>query len=151
MDSKTDKVPFYKLKDSGNRRTFDSGAQRDRQRGKGRPVLMSPFALLRLSLIYEKGGEKYSERNYEKGMPLSEYLDSAFRHWLGVMFGKTDEDHAAMMAWNMFSFMHTQDCIRNGLLPKELDDLMDYLGGKEAFLRTLKHFEEIHPPRNKKT
>ena len=148
MALKGDKVPFYEIKDSGNRRLFDSGAQRDRQRGKGRPVLMSPFALMRLAAIYEKGGEKYSERNYEKGMPLSEYMDSAFRHLIKLMLGWKDEDHAAMLAWNMFSFMHTQDCINNGLLPKELNDTMDYTS-KEAFIKALAEFEKIHPPRNK--
>lgn len=139
----------YEVKDSGHRRVFNSGAQRDRQRGKGRPVLTSPFALIRLANIYEKGGEKYSERNYEKGMPLSEYLDSAFRHLIKLMLGWTDEDHAAMMAWNMFSFMHTQECIKAGLIPKSLDDLMDYTS-LEAFQKTLKDFEATHPPRNKK-
>ena len=53
----------FELKDSGDRQVFDSGAQRDRQGGKGRYDLISPYAVERLAIILERGAKKYNERN----------------------------------------------------------------------------------------
>lgn len=60
----------YITKDSGHRRVFSSGAQRDRAKGKGRYDLIGPFAIKRLTGIYERGAEKYSPRNYLRGVIL---------------------------------------------------------------------------------
>jgi len=68
------------LKDSGDRQSFESGAVRDIQVGKGRFDLISPFALLRIARVYEKGALKYAARNWEKGMPYGRFIDSALRH-----------------------------------------------------------------------
>lgn len=51
------------LKDSGEREKFDSGMVRDQRTGKGRFDLISPIALRRLAVIYEKGAIKYESRN----------------------------------------------------------------------------------------
>lgn len=118
---------MYELKDSGNRQTFGSGAQRDREVGKGRYDLVTPLAMKRLADIWEKGSLKYSARNWEKGMPLSRYVDSAMRHLFQFLEGRRDEDHAGQSAWNLLCLIHTEECINRGLLPKELNDLPNYL------------------------
>ena len=114
------------IKDSGHRRTFDTGAQRDRGAGKGMPALISPIFIDRLARLLEAGAAKYSARNWEKGMPLSEYLQSALRHLFQYLEGRRDEDHMAAAAFNVMAFIHTEEMVRRGLLPVELDDLPDY-------------------------
>jgi len=117
----------WKTKDSGHRRTFDTGAQRDRAKGKGRYDLISPFAIQRLCGVYERGAEKYSDRNYERGMPLAQYIDSAIRHLLQCLEGKLDEDHAGQALWNVASLIHTEELIKRGILSPDLNDLPCYM------------------------
>lgn len=120
----------YTLKDSGKRKKFDTGAVRDLREDKGRYDLISPIALRRLAIIYEKGAKKYSDRNWEKGIPICRYLDSAMRHIQQYMEGLRDEDHLSQAAWNLFCVVHTEVMIERGLLPKELNDLPNYVKKK---------------------
>ncbi len=114
---------FKTVKDSGERRKTETGAVRDRASGKGRFDLISPIALERLAKHYENGAKKYDARNWEKGMPLSWFLDSASRHINKYLSGDRSEDHWAAVAWNAFSFIHIEQMIRNAKLPKSFDDL----------------------------
>jgi hypothetical protein len=114
---------FAAVKDSGERRETITGAVRDRQKGKGRYDLLSTVGIRRLALHYEYGSFKYSARNWEKGMPLSWFIDSALRHLFSYLDGDRSEDHMAAAAWNACGFMHIEQRIREGKLPKELDDM----------------------------
>ena len=113
----------FQLKDSGERQEFSTGAQRDIQQGKGRFDLLSPVALRRLAIIMERGAIKYECRNWERGMPLSRFMDSAIRHLMQLLDGMDDEDHAGQALFNIMGYIHTEHRIKNGQLPKELDDM----------------------------
>jgi len=89
---------FNDVKDSGERQEFYTGAVRDREVGKGRFDLLPAYALTRLAKHYENGAKKYCDRNWEKGMPLSRYLDSAMRHLVKYLGGSREEDHLAAVA-----------------------------------------------------
>jgi len=117
----------YVTKDSGQRQQFDTGSQRDLRKGKGRFDLLSPLAVRRLAGVMERGAEKYDERNWEKGQPLSRFLDSALRHIFDYLEGKRDEDHLSQAEWNLHGAVHTEEAIKRGLLPPELDDIPNYL------------------------
>lgn len=119
------------LKDSGERRQFETGAVRDRGALKGRPDLRAVHAIHRYDLHNEKGARKYAARNWEKGMPLSEYFNSAQRHADKLLAGYTDEDHEAAWLWNVMHFIETKHRIKMGLLPAELDDMPRTFEGKE--------------------
>lgn len=59
------------------------------------------FALmLAVARHFENGALKYGEHNWEKGIPISRYIDSALRHLIKDLAGETDEDHAAAFVWN---------------------------------------------------
>jgi hypothetical protein len=116
------------LPDSGQRESFVSGAVRDIREGKGRYDLISPIALKRLAQHYERGAKKYSERNWEKGMPLTRILDSAERHLNQFKEGDRSEDHLAAVAWNIFAVIHIEEMVRRNQLPKEFNDLPNFLG-----------------------
>lgn len=137
------------IKDSGNRREFDTGAVRDMQEGKGRPSLMPlkvvahlilrktggdgviahiadflecdnticlynalgsfvkiafdslETMLLEVSVHFEEGAKKYGENNWQKGLPVNCYLDSAIRHYLKWRRGDQDERHDRAFCWNI--------------------------------------------------
>lgn len=140
------------LKDSGNRRTFSTGAVRDVADGKGRCDLLPlaqvsavvdsltiallerfvetgswfrlreailnfckergwdlPTAMLEVSIHYEDGARKYAERNWEIGIPLHCFIDSAVRHYLKWRRGDTDEPHDRAVLWNLLGAWWTLD------------------------------------------
>lgn len=115
------------IDDSGARMSYgDEKAIREPSTGKGRFDLITPFGLTRLAKWYELGSKKYSDRNWEKGMPFSRYVDSAFRHLIKFMMGMEDEDHLAAAVWNLLCIIHHQE-----LGQTELDDLPHYLSNNK--------------------
>ena len=122
--------------DNGKRTQYESGALREPQEGKGRFDLITPYGLMRLARWYELGAKKYTDRNWEKGMPWSRYVDSAFRHLVKYMMGDRSEDHLAAVAWNVFALMHYE------ALPERYatyDDLPRYMSSQQ---KTSKNFSE---------
>ena len=132
------------IKDSGERREFESGAVRDMQEGKGRCDLMplgvvarfmddevisaislfvadydthylyaalqffadkyydsEPTMILEVAKHFEEGAKKYGENNWQKGLPVSCYVDSAIRHYLKFRRGDKDEPHERAFVWNI--------------------------------------------------
>ena len=59
-----------------------------------------PKLMLDVARHFENGALKYGERNWQKGIPISRYVDSALRHLMKDLAGETDEDHAAAFIWN---------------------------------------------------
>lgn len=138
------------IKDSGDRRTFKTGAVRDIQEGKGRCDLMPLMVvasllaslsggdyilrqiarftdtgdthhlhrvllgfsavafdgkietmILETSKHFEEGAKKYGENNWQKGLPVNCYIDSAIRHYLKYRRGDKDEPHDRAFVWNI--------------------------------------------------
>lgn len=140
-----------KIKDSGTRREFETGAVRDIQEGKGRCDLMPlgviaehledsillaiyqfttngnpghlysvltecasklhytvyPTMYLEVSKHFEEGAKKYGEHNWQKGIPVKCYIDSAVRHYLKFMRGDNDEPHDRALVWNILCCIWT--------------------------------------------
>lgn len=65
-------------------------------------------AVLEVSKHYEDGCNKYGERNWEKGIPLHCYIDSAVRHYLKYCRGDNDEPHDRAFLWNILGALWTQ-------------------------------------------
>jgi len=76
-----------------------------------------------ISQIYEDGCIKYGERNWEKGIPLTNFFGSAWRHITKTLACCTDERHHAMAVWNILCIHDTVLRMREGILPESLDDL----------------------------
>lgn len=72
---------------------------------------------LEVSIHYEEGAKKYGEHNWEKGIPLHCYIDSAVRHYLKYLRGDTDERHDRAFVWNILGALWT---LNN---KPELDDI----------------------------
>lgn len=89
------------IKDSGERREFETGAVRDMAAGKGRMDLLPWAAIIEVSKHCERGAVKYGEHNVDKGIPVHSFIDSAFRHLAKHTDGQTDEPHLIAAAWNL--------------------------------------------------
>ena len=92
------------IKDSGNRRTFDSGAVRDMgdpANPKGRMDLLPWTAIMAVSVHCQLGSEKYGEHNVDRGIPTHSLCDSALRHLAKYLEGWDDEPHLIAAAWNL--------------------------------------------------
>ena len=146
-----------KIKDSGERREFKTGAVRDLAEGKGRFDLMpidvmeglfqgneddltrlflanidsfinepkvhylygalsiyindnyenSAMAMLELAKHFEEGCKKYGDRNWQLGVPIHCYIDSALRHYFKHKAGWTDEPHDRAVMWNLMCCIWT--------------------------------------------
>lgn len=57
--------------------------------------------ILETSKHFEDGARKYGEHNWQKGIPVNCYLDSAIRHYLKYRRGDTDEPHDRAFVWNI--------------------------------------------------
>lgn len=116
-------VSFDSVKDSGARQEFDTGAKRDTQDGKPRFGLIPVHPLTRLATHYTNGAVKYGENNWTKGMPISRFYESLYRHLIAFAEGDTSEDHLAAVAWNAFAIMYFQNDERW----EDLNDMADYM------------------------
>lgn len=63
--------------------------------------------LLEVAKHYEEGRNKYGARNWEKGIPVRCYIDSAVRHYLKFIRGDKDEPHDRAFVWNMLGAIWT--------------------------------------------
>ena len=66
-------------------------------------------AILEVAKHYEAGAKKYDERNWEKGIPLHCYIDSAVRHYLKHLRGDVDEPHDRAFLWNLLGALWTEE------------------------------------------
>ena len=76
--------------------------------------------IFEVSKQFEEGATKYGERNWEKGIPVHCYINSAVRHLLKYYRGDNDERHDRAFAWNILCCLWTienkpelQDIIAN--------------------------------------
>lgn len=114
------------LKDSGKEQTFSTGAVRDDVGDKPSLELISPIFEQRLGQWLTEGAKRYARRNWEKGIPMERTLGSLKRHVNAYQEGKTDEDHLAAIACNVMFLIHTEEMIKRGKLPDDLNYCPDY-------------------------
>ena len=122
------------IKDSGERQEFETGSVRDMSVGKGRFDLVPYLPQELLARHYEEGIGKYGERNWEKGQPLRNFLDSAQRHLIKFAGGFTDENHLSAAVWNIYGYQWTENEIIEGRLPFSLT--------KDLQPNLIKHIED---------
>ena len=95
---------------------FPSGAVRSSDASGVRFDLITPIGLRRLAETCAEGAKKYSEHNWQKGIPASVMLNHAIRHIFLYLQGDTAEDHLAHSAWNLLGVAHFEE-----VLPEMID------------------------------
>jgi len=116
----------FKVVDSGERESFDTGSLRDTEEGKPRYDLISIPALKRLAYHMTKGAEKYGDRNWELGQPVSRFYASALRHLMSWAEGEIEEDHLAAVLFNIMGIIHMETLVQTHNLPESLLDTEIY-------------------------
>lgn len=100
------------IKDSGKKKKYESGFQRDINDNKPLYNLIPHELLTRLALHYTEGAVKYGKGNWKKASSQEEYerfQESAYRHFIAWQRGDIDEDHAVAIIWNIISYeWHTR-------------------------------------------
>jgi hypothetical protein len=92
-----------------DRSHFASGAVRSSDTKHQRYDLISPVGLRRLAEAYAEGAKKYSDRNWEKGFPMSDTMNHLLTHLVKYMAGDNSEDHLGHAAFNVFALMHFEE------------------------------------------
>ena len=88
-------------------RQFPSGAVRSSDAEMEAYYLITPDILSTLARVYAEGAKKYGEFNWEKGMPASDFLNHAIRHYTLFLSGDILEDHLGHMLWNIGAAIHS--------------------------------------------
>lgn len=63
--------------------------------------------LLEVAKHFEEGAKKYGDNNWQKGIPVHCYIDSAVRHYLKYLRGDQDEPHDRAFCWNILCCIWT--------------------------------------------
>ena len=63
--------------------------------------------LLEVAKHFEEGAKKYGDNNWQKGIPVNCYIDSAVRHYLKYLRGDRDEPHDRAFCWNILCCIWT--------------------------------------------
>lgn len=63
--------------------------------------------ILEVAKHFEEGAKKYGENNWQKGIPVNCYIDSAVRHYLKYLRGDKDEPHDRAFVWNIMCCIWT--------------------------------------------
>lgn len=82
-------------------REFETGAVRDDATGKGRYDLLPWGAIHALAQHCERGAEHYGERNVDKGIKQSSFIDSGVRHLSQYIQGDAEDHHLIAALWNI--------------------------------------------------
>jgi hypothetical protein len=102
--------------------TYQTGAVREKKVGKGAPTTMLcgfPHTLTEL----HKHMDNPLGRNWEKGLPLSSYVDATFRHLLEEVSGNGDSKSLISAIWNLMCYAETKHRIAQGTIPQDMDDM----------------------------
>lgn len=105
-------------KDSGRRKLYESGFNRDSTDGKARYDLIPAELLKRLAELYARGSEKYGEENWklaDTSEEIKRFKASAWRHFISWNNDwNIEEDHAVATIWNIIAYeWHTNHKIKN--------------------------------------
>lgn len=88
-------------------KNFATGAVRSIDAESTRFDLISPIGLEEVAKTYAEGAAKYSDFNWEKGMPVHDLLNHAIRHIYKFLGGDRSEPHLAHAAWGLLASIHS--------------------------------------------
>ncbi len=87
---------------------FSTGAVRSSDAEATRYDLISPIGLEAVARTCAEGAEKYSDFNWERGMPVHDLLNHALRHIYRYLAGDRSEDHLPHAAWGLLAAIHSE-------------------------------------------
>lgn len=86
---------------------YSNGAVRSSDAEATRYDLITPIGLAAVAAACAEGASKYSDYNWERGMPAQDMLNHAIRHIYMFLGGDRSEDHLGHAAWNVMGAIHS--------------------------------------------
>lgn len=93
----------------GTTAKFGTGAVRSDTFEEYRFDLVSPIGLREVARACAEGAQKYSDFNWEKGMPVNDLLNHAIAHVYQFLAGDRSEPHLGHAAWNLLAAIHSHE------------------------------------------
>lgn len=87
---------------------FTTGAVRSSDAEATRYDLISPIGLEAVARTCAEGAAKYSDFNWERGMPVHDLLNHALRHIYKYLGGDRSEEHLPHAAWGLLAAIHSE-------------------------------------------
>jgi hypothetical protein len=106
----------------GDRVTFQTGAVRSSDAEATRYDLISPIGLEAVARTCAEGAAKYSDFNWEAGMPVNDLLNHSLRHIYKYLSGDRSEPHLPHAAWGLLAAIHSEQLwpqLNEGTLRRE--------------------------------
>jgi len=94
---------------AGTTAKFGTGAVRSGTFEEFRYDLVSPIGLREVARACAEGAEKYSDFNWEKGMPVHDLLNHAIAHIYQFLAGDRSEPHLGHAGWNLLAAIHSHE------------------------------------------
>jgi hypothetical protein len=94
---------------TGTTAKFGTGAVRSDTFEEFRYDLVSPIGLREVARACSEGAQKYSDWNWEKGMPVNDLLNHAIAHVYQFLAGDRSEPHLGHAAWNLLAAIHSHE------------------------------------------
>lgn len=96
-------------KAEGTTAKFGTGAVRSDTFEELRYDLISPIGLREVAKTCAEGAAKYSDYNWERGMPVHDLLNHAIAHIYQFLAGDRGEPHLPHAAWNLLAAIHSEE------------------------------------------
>lgn len=93
----------------GTTAKFGTGAVRSSTFEEFRYDLVSPVGIREVARACAEGAEKYSDFNWERGMPVHDLLNHAIAHVYQFLAGDRSEPHLGHAAWNLLAACHSHE------------------------------------------
>lgn len=93
----------------GTTAKFGTGAIRSDTFEEFRYDLVSPIGLREVARTCAEGAAKYSDYNWERGMPVHDLLNHAIAHIYQFLSGDRSEPHLPHAAWNLLAAIHSDE------------------------------------------
>ena len=93
----------------GTTAKFGTGAVRSDTCEEYRYDLVSPIGLREVARACAEGAAKYSDFNWERGMPVHDLLNHAIAHVYQYLAGDRREPHLGHAAWNLLAAIHSEE------------------------------------------
>ena len=93
----------------GTTAKFGTGAVRSDTCEEFRYDLISPIGLREVARACAEGAAKYSDYNWERGMPVHDLLNHAIAHVYQYLAGDRREPHLGHAAWNLLAAIHSDE------------------------------------------
>ena len=126
-NSKKTKVDTSSAPEGAQKVSVDAALRFNKGKPKLSILLDAPNALLGVTKVLEHGADKYGKRNWKKGLPTSEIVDSLLRHLIAFSKGENVDEESGDAR-----LLHVDQILANALFLAEMMRIHPEMDDREA-------------------